>query len=458
MKNLIYPAILLLLISFASAVYADPLLPVRILENPTVRYASIQSAYNAAATGQTIQCRSVTLGENFNLSRDISVGIEGGYNSDFSQKSDTVTTIIGAGNINLGRINLDNIRLAAENPNNKPQTTPQVITIQSLDTKIYISWNDIAGADGYKLKYGTVSGTYSTVEYIESATEYIVRNLTNDIPYYFVVSAYNSYGETANSSELSETPHPRDAIIGYTTVFTSISTDPYFGAVPLVMTEEGTIQSISIYHEAGSGTMILGLYNGQSTPQGLLGVTAETQVNSTSGWQTIDLNEPVHVETGTQIWLASLFSNNPGIRYTYGSPQGYMCMQTYSTLGGAMPETFPASFPVGIIGSIYANYIQNTPPQIGQYSPADKYKCEETETITFEVIDSSDYHYDDLEYQYLVDDEVKQTWTADTTYQWTTNTGDNGIYNIKIKVRDDIGAVNQSSEKELCIFRKPEKP
>ena len=186
---------------------------------------------------------------------------------------------------------------------------PVLAVADPIDTKTYLSWNSVTGADGYRVKYGTTSGTYTDIEMVASGTEHIVTGLTNSTQYFFVVTAYNDYGESVESNELSTTPQPREATIGHETVYGSISTDASLFAVPVIMTEEGTVQSISIYHEGGTGTVILGLYNGVISPQTRLAVTADTAINATAGWQKVDLTSALHLETGTLVWMSIMFSN-----------------------------------------------------------------------------------------------------------------------------------------------------
>ena len=112
-------------------------------------------------------------------------------------------------------------------------------------------------------------------------------------------------------------------------------------AVPYTMTEDGVINSISIYHDGGSGDMLLAVYSdNEGEPYYRMAVTAETAVNSTAGWQTIELTELLKVEEGQTIWLAWVFESNPGTRYTSGSPGKAVSSQYWA---GQMPYDFGSS-------------------------------------------------------------------------------------------------------------------
>jgi fibronectin type 3 domain-containing protein len=74
------------------------------------------------------------------------------------------------------------------------------------DTQVSLSWTASSGATSYNIKFSTTSGgSYSTFTNV-TATSTVVTGLVNGTPYYFVVSALNHSGESANSSQVSVTP------------------------------------------------------------------------------------------------------------------------------------------------------------------------------------------------------------------------------------------------------------
>jgi hypothetical protein len=120
------------------------------------------------------------------------------------------------------------------------------------------------------------------------------------------------------------------------------------------MPETGQLQSISIWHQAGSGRMILAVYGDSSgKPGSRLGVTNTTTVSGTTGWQTVALQSPVSVSAGQRIWLAWVFERNPGMAATEGTPGRAESPATWS---GGMPTTFGTSSIQNYIYSVYANY------------------------------------------------------------------------------------------------------
>ena len=158
---------------------------------------------------------------------------------------------------------------------------------------------------------------------------------------------------------------------GNTTVYPSTSTLNNRMAIPVTFTEAGTIQSISIYHNGGSGGIMLGVYSdAASAPSSRLGITASATVSSTPGWQTVTLTSPVTVSSGQTVWLAWVFQSNPGTRYTAGTPAR---AQSPATWSGGMPTVFGTASYANYKYSLFCTY---TP------GPATKYLNVSPTTIT----------------------------------------------------------------------------
>lgn len=72
--------------------------------------------------------------------------------------------------------------------------------------KVDLSWTASSGATGYKVKRATASGGPYTQIATPTTTTYSDSSVVNGTAYYYVVSATNSGGESANSSQVSGTP------------------------------------------------------------------------------------------------------------------------------------------------------------------------------------------------------------------------------------------------------------
>src|SRR2546430_2206370 len=84
-------------------------------------------------------------------------------------------------------------------------SAPTGLTATAANAQVNLTWNAGTGATGYYVKRSTSSGTEVQIA-AQSATAYSANSVSNGTTYYYVVSAYNSYGQSANSAEVSDTP------------------------------------------------------------------------------------------------------------------------------------------------------------------------------------------------------------------------------------------------------------
>jgi hypothetical protein len=224
--------------------------------------------------------------------------------------------------------------------------------------EISITWNSVAAADGYNIYYGHNSRSYDFVIDVGQSLQYTADDLDQDTVYYFAVTAYNEWGESAFSEEISTAEY----CLGNTHVFSNRTRIGNRRAVPYTMPEDGTLTSITMYHEAGYGKMLLGVYadDGKGSPGSRLAVTAESEVSRIEGWQTLELIQPVFAAAGSRIWLGWVYENNPGLRYREGSPARAESDELWDE---GMPTTWGPSSLENYIYSIYASYL----PRIGVY-------------------------------------------------------------------------------------------
>ncbi len=88
----------------------------------------------------------------------------------------------------------------------QPPPVPTGLSATAGSAQISLAWTASSGATSYHLKRSTVSGgPYSQVGAPITASD-VDTGLTNGTTYYYVVSALNPAGESANSSEASATP------------------------------------------------------------------------------------------------------------------------------------------------------------------------------------------------------------------------------------------------------------
>jgi len=87
---------------------------------------------------------------------------------------------------------------------------PTGLSATAGNSQVSLSWTAAAGATGYNLKRATINGGPYTSTNLVSGTLFTNTGLLNGTTYYYVVSAVNAAGESANSSQVSATPanHP----------------------------------------------------------------------------------------------------------------------------------------------------------------------------------------------------------------------------------------------------------
>lgn len=185
-------------------------------------------------------------------------------------------------------------------------------------------------------------------------TQYVFSTSGNKTLYAWVRDAAGNISASANDSV---TIVLNDANIGYQTVYATLAYANVRRTMPIVMSESGTIKSISMYHESGkTGNFIFGIYDDNAnTPNNQIAVTSAAAVTSVEEWQKFDLVTPIHVNSGTRIWVAWVSSNNTPIVRNKSGTLGRKADAT-NTYASGMPSIFGASSLVYYDYSIYVTY------------------------------------------------------------------------------------------------------
>jgi len=88
-----------------------------------------------------------------------------------------------------------------------PPPTPTGLVATPGNGQVSLSWNASSGATSYNVKRATVSGgPYTTIATGVTSTNFTNTGLTNGTTFFYVVSAVNSAGQSANSAQVSATP------------------------------------------------------------------------------------------------------------------------------------------------------------------------------------------------------------------------------------------------------------
>ncbi len=78
------------------------------------------------------------------------------------------------------------------------------IYTNAFPAEVTLAWDPSPdNPDGYNIHYGRSSGNYSQTIDVGNATDYTVSGLLSGVTYFFVTRAYNQFGESGNSNEVS---------------------------------------------------------------------------------------------------------------------------------------------------------------------------------------------------------------------------------------------------------------
>jgi len=88
-----------------------------------------------------------------------------------------------------------------------PPTTPTGLTAAGGNAEVLLNWNAASYAASYNVKRSiTNGGPYAIIAGNVTGTGYLDFSVTNGTNYYYVVSAVNAVGESANSTQVAVTP------------------------------------------------------------------------------------------------------------------------------------------------------------------------------------------------------------------------------------------------------------
>jgi fibronectin type 3 domain-containing protein len=85
-------------------------------------------------------------------------------------------------------------------------SSPSGLQAAPGNAQVSLNWTASAGAASYHVKRGTTSGGPYTQVAAPTVTTFIDAGLTSGVTYYYVVSALNTVGESADSTQASATP------------------------------------------------------------------------------------------------------------------------------------------------------------------------------------------------------------------------------------------------------------
>ena len=149
---------------------------------------------------------------------------------------------------------------------------------------VNLSWNASPGATGYRVFSGSSSGQYGTPQTLGNTTQTTVSSMQDCQATFFAVSAFNTYGESPRSNEISSWPRPSITATapswgarGQTLNVVLTGNNYQLGAS--VQFANATVNSVS---RDACGQMTASITIGSSAPLGPIQITV-TQPNGVAG-------------------------------------------------------------------------------------------------------------------------------------------------------------------------------
>ena len=140
-----------------------------------------------------------------------------------------------------------------------PPPVPTGLSAAAGTAQVSLSWAASLGAVSYDVKRSAVNGgPYAVIASSILNTTYTDSSVTNGTTYFYVVSAVNSAGQSANSTQVSATPTAPTAVAAVTNLAGSAASS-WGGPVILLQWKQSSspdIKSNNVYYSIGSGSYV----------------------------------------------------------------------------------------------------------------------------------------------------------------------------------------------------------
>jgi endo-1,4-beta-xylanase len=145
-----------------------------------------------------------------------------------------------------------------------PLPAPTGLAATAGAAQVQLIWNPVSGATGYNVKRATTSGgPYTTIATV-TGTSFTDTGRTNGTTYFYVVSAFNANGESANSSQVSATPMAANFTLSANPANLTINRGAS-GTSAITITRSGGFSSSVALSASGLPTGVTATFNPAST-------------------------------------------------------------------------------------------------------------------------------------------------------------------------------------------------
>jgi subtilisin family serine protease len=165
-----------------------------------------------------------------------------------------------------GRLNVNTaIRNCAAAPLVVP-ALPTGLTSATGNARVSLAWNASSGATTYNVKRSTASGGETTVASGVTTTAYVDNSVANGVTYFYVVSAANAAGESANSNEVFATPTAPVTVAPAAPGSVKATTGPGIKKISLTWAASSSAASYSVFRSTTSGGPYAVVSSGLTSP------------------------------------------------------------------------------------------------------------------------------------------------------------------------------------------------
>jgi len=123
-----------------------------------------------------------------------------------------------------------------------PSDAPTDLIATPGDAQVALNWTGVSNATSYAVSRANISGgPYRYIGVSGGATNFLDASVTNDITYYYVLTALNANGESGYSSQVSATPVPQPVLLAsYADGVLALSWQGYPGWTLQMQTNDST--------------------------------------------------------------------------------------------------------------------------------------------------------------------------------------------------------------------------
>ncbi len=180
----------------------SPAAPTNLTATPGNAVVTLAWTASAGATGYNVK-RATTSGGPYT---QVAAPTANGYTDSSVTNGTTYYYVVSAFNSTGESANSAQVSAMPQAPSVAP-AAPTNLTATPGNAVVTLAWTASTGATGYNVKRATISGGPYTQLAAPSSDGYTDSSVTNGTTYYYVVSAFNSTGESANSAQVVAVPN-----------------------------------------------------------------------------------------------------------------------------------------------------------------------------------------------------------------------------------------------------------